>query len=201
MKHPQTPKPTRPVVLFTRPASVYRSLGADVWDINRDATKYNGLDPVIAHPPCRAWGRYHHWSKHSPKEAELARFSVSVIQRNGGILEHPQYSRLWRDRYLPFPDQFLDDYGGYTISINQSAFGHRALKPTWLYIVGLHSTQLPILPLDRAPTATIENMGRSERERTPIKLALWLIDALNQIKASRSLSDAQPEPHIGSNPN
>lgn len=45
-------------VLFARQDSIYKTLpGCDVWDIERDARKWPGGCPVVAHPPCRAWGR------------------------------------------------------------------------------------------------------------------------------------------------
>jgi hypothetical protein len=44
-------------VLFARADSIYKTLaGCDVWDEARDALKWPGGAPIIAHPPCRAWG-------------------------------------------------------------------------------------------------------------------------------------------------
>lgn len=45
-------------VLFARQDSTYKALsGVDVYDIDRDARTFQGGMPVVAHPPCRAWGR------------------------------------------------------------------------------------------------------------------------------------------------
>ena len=34
----------------------FNQSGIDPWDITRDARKYAGPHPVVAHPPCQLWG-------------------------------------------------------------------------------------------------------------------------------------------------
>lgn len=170
-----------PVVLFGRKKSIYHILGLDVFDKQRDARTYNGNAPVIAHPPCRGWGRFRHLSKHAPDELELAYFAASAVRRCGGVLEHPAHSSLWPAAGLPLPGEF-DDFGGFTFPILQSWFGHKAPKPTWLYFVGLSPVDLPAYPFSLGiPSGRIEFMSAASRECTPLPLAKWLISALAQV--------------------
>jgi len=114
-------------VLFARQDSVYKSIpGLDVWDIDRDARNWPGGNPVIAHPPCRSWGRMRQFSKPRPDEKELAIFAVCQVRNWGGVLEHPESSTLWSHCSLPRPRELPDIYGGITISVDQYHFGHRA---------------------------------------------------------------------------
>ena len=60
-------------VLFARADSIYKSMpGCDVYDIERDARTWPGGAPVVAHPPCRSWGKFAHMAKPRPGERELA---------------------------------------------------------------------------------------------------------------------------------
>jgi hypothetical protein len=128
----------RPVaVLFARSDSIYRTLpGCDVWDAERDALRWPGGAPVVAHPPCRAWGSLRHFAKPEPGERELAVWAVDRVREWGGVLEHPQASRLWPELGLPCPrKRERDSWGGWTLPIWQSWWGHRADKATrhrWL---------------------------------------------------------------------
>lgn len=133
-------------VLFARRDSNYKSIPRlDVYDIERDATTYAGEMPVIAHPPCRAWGRLRHFAKPRAGEKALALFAVKQVRRNGGVLEHPAWSTLWDAAGLPMPGE--SDPWGFTERVNQFWWGHKALKPTWLYICGVDRSKLPAHPL------------------------------------------------------
>lgn len=101
-------------------------------------------------------------------------FALDIVRRVGGVIEHPAHSRAWGKHRLPQPGYF-DHFGGWTARVNQSRFGHRALKPTWLYIVGTET--LPPIPETRklCELVPVENMCKAERERTPEEFATWLI--------------------------
>ena len=178
-------------VLFARPDSVYKSLlGCDVWDAERDARNWPGGAPVVAHPPCRAWGRLRHFARPVAGEVDLAPWAVGQVRKWGGVLEHPKGSRLWVSR-LPYPGE-TDEFGGWTLPILQFWFGHRCEKATWLYIVGLAPGELPPFPLVLGdPSHVIQSRKRTdhrphvpkpEREHTPRQLAEWLCELARSTK-------------------
>ena len=181
-------------VLFARADSVYKTLpGTDVYDIDRDARTWGGGLPVVAHPPCRAWGRLSHMAKPRPDEKDLARWAVAQVRKFGGVLEHPIASRLWVDQELPVAGAVMDKFGGWTLPIHQNWFGHRAEKKTLLYIVGCDKQQIPNFPIVLgAASHVIANgstnhikfgapgwrpqVSHAEREHTPPALAVWLVE-------------------------
>lgn len=173
-------------VLFARSDSVYKSLpGCDVYDIERDARTWPGMSPVVAHPPCRAWGRLRTFAHPRPDEKALGPLAVSFVRRFGGVLEHPAESTLWGTLLMPWPGRAPDQFGGWTMAVDQFHFGHRAQKPTWLYIVGVHPDDLPPVPFrDGRPThcirpaagSSLPSVPKPEREHTPVHLAEWLVE-------------------------
>lgn len=164
-------------VLFACRRSVYHSNDiCDVYDEKRDARSFSGSLPVVAHPPCRAWGRYKHRAKTVEGERELAFFALEKVMANGGILEHPACSSFFAEARLPRPGEFDFRSGGQTVVVYQGLYGHRALKPTWLYLVGVSPAYFDSSIPDR-PFVSVENMCRAERERTPKPFADLLIQA------------------------
>ncbi len=164
-------------VLFARKNSVYKTLPfCDVYDMDRDARTYRGILPVVAHPPCRGWGRLRHLAKIRPDEKDLALFAVETVRQCGGVLEHPWASSLWPVAGLPRPGQ-RDAFGGFTFGVMQGDFGHSAPKATWLYIVGLDPAELPAPAFELGEkSGRVELMGKSAREATPPAFARWLVD-------------------------
>jgi len=177
-------------VLFARRDSIYKMLdGVDVWDIDRDARTWPGGCPVIAHPPCRAWGRLRHFAKPLPGERELALWAVEQIRRWGGVLEHPAASQLWPAAGLPAVGH-RDEFSGWTFGVQQWWFGHRAAKATRLYIVGCEPKRLPPIPFRLGePSHVVQSskrighrphISKAEREHTPLAFAEWLIEVARE---------------------
>lgn len=190
---------TRVSVLFAMSPSAsgkwdspYRKIArCDVWDRERDATQYRGSYPVVAHPPCRAWGKLQRFAKPREGERALACMAVAAVRRFGGVLEHPEGSQLWDFCRLPRPfakkggSGPVDFYGGYSIAVNQFHFGHRCEKSTWLYIVGCPRSMLPAIPRregapERIISGDTKKSGKSgvskfERMHTPPAFAEWLV--------------------------
>jgi hypothetical protein len=140
--------------LFVATGGAYFNLdGVEPWDIHRDARKYDGPWPVVAHPPCERWGRY--WSGGpSAREKRIKgddngcfASALESVRRWSGVLEHPEASHAWRAHGLIAPLRgggwsVADDRGGWTCCVEQGAYGHRARKATWLYAFGV---ELPVL--------------------------------------------------------
>lgn len=153
-------------VLFARKNSIYHQLNCDVWDKDRDARLWLGQGPIIAHPPCRAWGRMAHQSVAPPWEKDLAIWALQQVRAFGGVLEHPETSRLWEHIY---PNERL-------ITVDQYWWGHRAIKRTKLLLVGCREAPMPFRMFGDVTPVT--HMCRAERERTPPDFARWLIETV-----------------------
>lgn len=168
--------------LFVRADSHYKTMpGVDAWDAQRDATRWPGGCPAVYHPPCRAWGQYKQWAKPRPGERELSLWAIERVRRFGGVLEHPKASELWKVAGCVTPG-VRDQHGGVLVFVNQGDWGHRAQKPTGLYIVGA-----PVPDLMHGREAgrgwvPVENMGVKEREATPAPFAELLVGIARSVE-------------------
>lgn len=168
----------------------------DAWGIERDATGYAGPGPVVSHPPCGHWGRYSHKAHDDGSTGPVA---VAQVRAFGGVLEQPRDSKLWSTCGIPKPGELPDAWGGWSVEVRQCDFGHRAEKPTWLYVVGCAQADLPAMPArvevaepawvpsvrrlsDRETTrprgsrGVLERMSKHQRHLSPPAFAEWLVE-------------------------
>lgn len=174
----------RIAALFVDADSVYKSISeCDCYDAERNALTFRGGMAIVAHPPCRAWCKLRRWAKPLPGEPELATWAVDMVQTCGGVLEHPSASKLWPAKSLPLPNMPPDEFGGFTLRVEQIWWGHRARKATWLYICGMARKDVPAMPLSfDLPTHSCSSgrdrrpqIRRRERSATPPRFAEWLV--------------------------
>jgi hypothetical protein len=188
--------------LFVRKDSAYKALaGVDAWDVMRNARYWSpGGMPVVAHPPCSQWGGLRRMARIDADEKALGPWAVKQVQAHGGVLEHPQGSALWAHAGLPEPDCGIDQYGGWTLEIDQWDWGHVANKPTWLYIVGCTPAQIPPVPprkegssyrvistghgLRQGMPGWRSRVTQKEREYTPPALAEWLVSVARRCSSN-----------------
>jgi hypothetical protein len=164
--------------LFVANPGVYFGLPVvDPWDVERDARKYDGPWPVVAHPPCERWGRY--WgggpSAKTPRKLgdDDGCFASALmsVRRFGGVLEHPEASHAFARFGLGRPRwragwQASDDGSGWVCCVAQGNYGHRARKLTWLFYCPLPSTLPPELNWTiPAPRSRLDYGFHSAEER------------------------------------
>lgn len=146
--------------LYVVKGGVYWDLaGVDPWDEPRDARRYAGPYPVIAHPPCQRWGNYATGGPTATPgkfkvgdDSGCFKAALASVRAWGGVLEHPEASKAWRAHGLLLPPfcggwVVADELGGWTCCVDQGFYGHVAQKSTWLYAVGC---ELPSLRWGRA---------------------------------------------------
>lgn len=186
-------------VLFAETDGVYfRMPEVEPFDIERDARTWQGGCAVVAHPPCAQWGAFARRARPDLAEKDLAPWAVQQVRRWGGVLEHPAGSALWRACGLPRPGEDPDQHGGFTLSVAQFCWGHRAEKWTWLYVVGVQLHDVPVAPPRIGdPAFVIGDSGRAssgnkrreipkkERHRTPAPFAAWLVELARRAEARR----------------
>ena len=129
-------------VLFAQARGTYAGFpDVDVWDKDRDARRYSGPYPVVAHPPCARWCRLAGLVEavHGIPRGEdggCFRAALESVRAFGGVLEHPAHSAAFDAHGLSRParggwQRCLD--GGWVTEVFQGNYGHRAAKATWLY--------------------------------------------------------------------
>lgn len=156
--------------------------GVDAWGITRDARTYQGPHPVVAHPPCARWGSYATGGPSAPGKYRIGddegcfSHALYAVQEFGGVLEHPANSKAWQWYGLTPPNNAggwtRSIEGGWSCRVDQSHYGHRARKGTWLYAFGC--TWLPSLEWRRGVNSVPIDAGfHSKEERARAKANGW----------------------------
>lgn len=160
--------------LYVQTNGIYANVpGIDPWDAGRDARKYIGPHPVIAHPPCQLWGKFAkinfmRWGGEHNKPGNdggcFAAATLSVIAW-GGVLEHPAQSYAFKAHGIPAPNGHGWQQIGkteYVCEVWQSAYGHLANKRTWLFYSGKN----PPFELDWRKVKGSHQIGDARNQRS-----------------------------------
>ena len=139
----------RVAALFVHPRGPYAGMAdVDAWPVARDARRYSGPWPVVAHPPCARWSAYTFFARGGVKQDKQIgddggcfAAALRAVRTWGGVIEHPRYSRAWRAFGIQRPPrgggwQRLA-CGGWTCEVWQGRYGGKVPKPTWLYYYGV----------------------------------------------------------------
>jgi hypothetical protein len=129
--------------------------------------------------------------------------AVEQVRLWGGVLEQPAGSKLWAHCGLPAPiaasplrhDWWQDSFAGFSVEVEQVAWGHVARKRTWLFLVGVDTRDVfRTLRTGGTPThwcsggrtrgkgsgglvpPGIKVCSAQQRRRTPPAFAEWLVE-------------------------
>ena len=139
-------EPKMIAALYVETDGAYFGLdGVDPWDEAKDARRYTGPLPVVAHPPCQLWGamavvNYARWGgEHNKPGNDGGCFAAALtaVRNHGGVIEHPAHSHAWKWHGIATPPNTggwvkADEFGGWTCHVEQGHYGHMSRKPTWL---------------------------------------------------------------------
>lgn len=153
--------------LFVETNGPYFGLpNVDPWDVTKDARKYAGPYPVIAHPPCERWGKYATVYGNIGQDGACFEAAVKAVREFGGVLEHPEGSKAFGLFGLPIPPargwSKPDKFGGRSCLVYQGHYGHRAPKPTWLYA---RVKEYPELLWGPTPPRDLSHLDEATRKR------------------------------------
>jgi hypothetical protein len=168
--------------LYVETDGAYYGLAdVDPWDEVRDARRYSGPWPVVAHPPCQRWGKL--WAgqplhikrtgerKVKGDDSGCFAAALAAVRAYGGVLEHPWGSHAWAHFGLNVPPRsggwiVADFEGGWTCCVEQGRYGHYARKPTLLYLFGAEPPPLKWgYGYARLDPAVVARMGLQRAKR------------------------------------
>jgi hypothetical protein len=188
--------PTVAALFVANPGCYIGLPGVDPWDVTRDARKYEGPWPVVAHPPCQLWVNFaalnfkRYGGEHNRPGNDGGCFASALasVRRWGGVLEHPAFSNAWDAFGLARPSgegwapSTRGDGREWACEVWQSAYGHKARKRTWLLYFGVEAP--PELNWTKEPgVAQVgwfdrikPTLSKREASATPVAFRDMLID-------------------------
>jgi hypothetical protein len=187
--------------LFVEHGGPYFGLpGVDPWDEARDARRYTGPYPIVAHPPCERWGRYWSGGPNASYRRELGaddgcfESAYNLVRYWGGVIEHPEGSHAWRAAGWNLPPKrggwVPAGDGGFTCCVEQGHYGHRARKATWLYAI---YTELPDLTWGKAyGKARLDDGCNSKEDRIRRKAEGRLLCAGDRLSRQDRIHTPEP---------
>jgi len=172
----------------------------DCWDKSRDARKYQGPYPVIAHPPCNRWGRlapvnFKRWGTPIGEDGGCFEHALWCVRTFGGVIEHPAHTIAWKHFNLQKPSGpswckvSEKEWVG---EVWQSDYGHLATKKTWLLYCGNKNPE-PFLCERKKGTHQVgggiktgnnkkPRLKQTETHITPIDFAGYLVNLVRNCK-------------------
>ena len=175
--------------LYVQSRGPYSGLrGVRTWDEVRDARRYPGPYPVVAHPPCGRWSMLADIVEkvHGYKVGDdggCFQAAIAAVRQWGGVLEHPRLTHAWPHHDIARPPREggwipAGDGIGWTCEVDQNLYGHVARKRTWLYaahctlpplIWGIGDSDVQVGSIDSLPPGAVRRKGPIDRFKRPMK--------------------------------
>ena len=149
----------------------------DIYNEKRNAASFNLDLPVIAHPPCAQWSKLKRFAHFNQEHIDIALHCVEMVRRNGGILEHPEGSTLFKHCGIT----------QHIYSVDQSWFGYPAKKTTWLWFNGYKPAAIPLM--FEARTNRLARLSHPARSITTLAFNQWLVNSIRGTEARESESE------------
>lgn len=158
------------ILCVARKSNYFNIPDLDLWTEERNAYLFNGNNPIIAHPPCAQWSKMRAFSRPDKVAKNLALFCWEYVNQNGGCLEHPQGSALFK---------YVGANRSQIVSINQNWFGFPSRKTTYIYFAKCEPERYP-LSFDR-PLRTTTSLHSKDRSIMPLMMCKWLVHSVSPL--------------------
>lgn len=127
--------------LFVRRDSIYKTMpGVNAWDADRNARLWPGGCPVIAHPPCRQWGRLRQFAHGDDYEKSHGPWAANQVRRWGGYWSTRRNQHCGALPVCPLPDRGTSSAAGHCQSINTRLGTGQRKRRGYISVASSHGT-------------------------------------------------------------